>query len=108
MAITLAEAKIGMADKVDQQIWEQAVRETALLCRLLAELYGLPLPSVKVQFDWGNGMLFDEEKTWEDYRQMVRDGILAPEVALGWRFGLPWETEKDREIIRRKYMKIDS
>lgn len=91
-----------------QQIWEQAVRETALLCRLLAELYGLPLPSVKVQFDWGNGMLFDEEKTWEDYRQMVRDGILAPEVALGWRFGLPWETEKDREIIRRKYMKIDS
>lgn len=91
-----------------QQIWEQAVRETALLCRLLAELYGLPLPSVKVQFDWGNGMLFDEDKTWEDYRQMVRDGILAPEVALGWRFGLPWETEKDREIIRRKYMKIDS
>jgi hypothetical protein len=91
-----------------QQIWEQAVRETALLCRLLAELYGLPLPSVKVQFDWGNGMLFDEDKTWEDYRQMVRDGILAPEVALGWRFGLPWETEKDRESIRRKYMKIDS
>jgi A118 family predicted phage portal protein len=87
-----------------QQIWEQAVRETALLCRLLAELYGLPLPSVKVQFDWGNGMLFDEDKTWEDYRQMVRDGILAPEVALGWRFGLPWETEADRKAIREKYM----
>lgn len=90
-----------------QQIWERAVRETALLCRLLAELYGLPLPSVKVQFDWGNGMLFDEDKTWEDYRQMVRDGILAPEVALGWRFGLPWETEAERKAIREKYMAIE-
>lgn len=87
-----------------QQVWEQAVRETAVLCRELAALYGLPLPSVKVQFDWGNGVLFDEDKTWEDYRQMVRDGILAPEVALGWRFGLPCETEKDREAIREKYM----
>lgn len=88
-----------------QQIWEQAMRETAQLCRMLAELYGLPLPSVKVSFDWGNGVLFDEDKTWEDYRQMVRDGILAPEVALGWRFNMPWETEKDREEIRKKYMK---
>ena len=87
-----------------QQVWEQAVRETALLCRTLAEMYGLPLPSVKVSFDWGNGVLFDEDKTWEDYRQMVRDGILAPEVALAWRFGLPCETEADREAIRRKYM----
>ncbi len=88
-----------------QQVWEQAVRETAQLCRMLAELYGLPLPSVKVSFDWGNGVLFDEDKTWEDYRQMVRDGILAPEVALGWRFNMPCETEKDREEIRKKYMK---
>ncbi len=91
-----------------QQVWEQAVRETALLCRTLAELYGLPLPDGKVSVDWGNGVLFDEDKTWEDYRQMVRDGILAPEVALAWRFGLPCETEADRKEIRRKYMKIDS
>ena len=90
-----------------QQVWEQAVRETAVLCRDLAELYGLPLPSVKVSFDWGNGVLFDEDKTWEDYRQMVRDGILAPEVALGWRFGLPWETEAERKAIREKYMAIE-
>lgn len=91
-----------------QQVWEQAVGEVAELCRTLAELYGLPLPSVKTAIDWGNGVLFDEDKTWQDYRQMVIDGILAPEVALGWRFGLPWETEDDREAIRKKYMKIDS
>ena len=87
-----------------QQVWEQAIGETAVLCRDLAALYGLPLPSVKVFIDWGNGVLFDEDKTWEDYRQMVRDGLLAPEVALGWRFNLPCETEADRKAIREKYM----
>ena len=87
-----------------QQVWEMAVRETALLCRELASLYGLPMPRVEISIDWGNGVLFDEDKTWEDYRQMVKDGLLAPEVALSWRFHLPCETEADREAIRKKYM----
>jgi len=91
-----------------EQVWEQAVRMTAELCYYLAELYGLPLPDRKMTFDWGNGVLFDEDKTWADYRQMVQDGMLAPEVALAWRFNLPCETKKDREAIREKYMRVES
>ena len=35
---------------------------------------------------------------------MVDKGLLAPEVALGWRFNLPANTEEERQIIRQRYM----
>jgi len=90
--------------KAYQEIWEKAFREVATLCRVLAEMYGLPVPGMEVSFDWGNGILYDEDKTWADYKEMVASGLVAPEVALGWRFGLPSSTEAEREKIRRLYM----
>ena len=35
---------------------------------------------------------------------MVARGLLKPEIALGWRFGMPAETEADLAAIRAKYM----
>jgi hypothetical protein len=58
----------------------------------------------QVRFDWGNGVLYDEEKTWQGYVQMVKDGLIAPEIALGWRFNMPAETAEQRMAIRQKYM----
>ena len=40
----------------------------------------------------------------EEYRQMVAMSLIAPEVALGWRFNLPCTTEAERNAIREKYM----
>ena len=57
-----------------------------------------------VSIDWGNGILYDEDKTWADYLSMVSSGLLKPEIALGWRFGMPTETEADLAKIRKKYM----
>ena len=83
-----------------QQVWQKTVEEVMALCGLLAELYGLPARDVgKVHFDWGNGVLYDQEKTWADYMQMVSKGILKPEVALAWRFGMT-----DEKTIREKLM----
>ena len=59
---------------------------------------------LQVQIDWGNGTLYDEDRTWQDYRQMVLDGMLRPEIALGWRFGLPAEDEQQRQKIRERLM----
>ena len=87
-----------------QNMWAAAVDNTLALCGLLAQLYGLPGEIRPVQIDWGNGVLFDEEKRWTDYKEMVSMGILRPEVALAWRFGLPAETEADLKTIRQKYM----
>ena len=35
---------------------------------------------------------------------MVARGLLKPEIALGWRFGMPAETEADLAAIRARYM----
>ena len=89
-----------------QTMWEQALRKIAALCCKLGQLYGLcrekEVPAIQV--DWGNGVLYDEDKAWESYRLMVREGLLRPEVALGWRFGMPAETEEQMAAIRKKLM----
>ena len=89
-----------------QAMWERTLNEIVQLCAKLARLYGqeVQLPQPRVTVDWGNGVLFDEEKTWADYKQMVAAGLLAPEVALGWRFNMPSETVEQRCAIRQRYM----
>ena len=88
-----------------QKMWEDAQAEVLQLCGRLAALYQLPFPEqMQVSIDWGNSTLYDEDKIWEEYRQMVSMGLVAPEVALGWRFNLPSSTEAERQIIRQRYM----
>ncbi len=85
-----------------QQMWQSATEEIMKLCCILAELYGMGKQNaVQLHFDWGNGNLYDQEKTWADYMQMVDKGLLRPEVALAWRFGV---VGVDEEAIRQKYM----
>ena len=86
-------------------MWEAAQAKTLALCGKLAQLYQLPYPEVMTaSIDWGNSTLYDEDKIWEEYRQMVTMGLIAPEVALGWRFNLPADTEEQRAVIRKKFM----
>ena len=87
-----------------QNMWSRAVESCVELCRCLAGLYSLDAIEGAVRFDWGNGVLYDEEKRWEDYKQMVTMGLIAPEVALGWRFGMRAETPQERQVIRQMYM----
>ena len=88
-----------------QECWEQALRQTVQLCRALAKAQGHEqTPEKPLTVDWGNGVLYDEDKTWEDYRQMVSQGLLKPELALAWRFGLPADTREDIARIRSAYM----
>ena len=35
---------------------------------------------------------------------MVADGLLKPEIALGWRFQMPADTPEEQEKIRDKLM----
>lgn len=88
-----------------QKMWEEAQARTLRLCGMLSQLYQLPYPeNMTVTVDWGNSTLYDEDKVWEEYRQMVSMGLIAPEVALGWRFNLPANTEAERQTIRDRYM----
>jgi A118 family predicted phage portal protein len=91
-----------------QRIWEDTVREAMRLCSVLGQIYKVQgahaVAEDAVAINWGNGILYDEEKTWEDYKAMVAAGLLKPEIALGWRFGMPTETPEDLKKIREKYM----
>ena len=89
-----------------QRLWDQALAETVALCCILAEIYGLGTPpkNRQISVDWGNGILYDEDQTWENYLKMVAQGLLKPEIALGWRFNMPTETEADLQTIRQRLM----
>ena len=87
-----------------QNMWQAGLVALIKLCVVLGGIYGIVLEEGDISVDWGNGVLFDEEKRWQDYKDMVSMGLVAPEVALGWRFGLPCDTPEERKAIRQKYM----
>lgn len=91
-------------------MWESSVREALRVCDLLGQLYGLCSGAAldeeqDVTVSWGNGILYDEDKTWAQYTALVASGMLKPEIAVAWYFDLPFpETPRDLEKIRKKYM----
>lgn len=92
-----------------QHMWEAAVREAVRVCGVLGRTYklysGPTVDPVKdVAISWGNGILYDEDQTWADYKDMVARGLLKPEIAVGWYFDMPIETEADLKKVREKYM----
>ncbi len=92
-----------------QEMWESAVREAVRVCDILGQMYkqcdSTALDVDKdITISWGNGILYDEDKTWADYMAMVAAGMLRPEIALAWKFDLPWEKPEDLVAIREKYM----
>ncbi len=100
--ITASAAEFSLTVLEFQMMWQQALEKVLGLCEILGELYGYANPITgEVTVDWGNGTLYDQEKTWADYMEMVDKGILKPEVALAWRFGLAGESET---AIREKLM----
>lgn len=88
-----------------RRMWEQMLYQAVALCGVLAKLYGLSQWGEEgFVLDWGNGVLYDRDAMWQDYRQMVSDGLIKPEIALGWRFHLPAETDAQQKEIRTKFM----
>lgn len=91
-----------------QDMWETAVQEAMRVCSILGQLYQLSgaqdIPEGAVTVNWGNGILYDEDKTWEDYLKMVSSGLLKPEIAVGWRFNMPYDTPAQRDKVRKMYM----
>ena len=87
-----------------QGMWQAAVSDCVKLCGILSKIYQLPPVEGDFQLDWGNGILYDEAAQWAEYLEMVKAGILKPEVALGWRFGMAADTPQQQSAVREKYM----
>lgn len=108
--ITSSEGDYNLTITDLQEVWTRAVRDAVKLCGTLGKLYRVPgaheIAEDAVTVDWGNGVLFDEDKTWAGYLDMVSRGLLKPEIAVGWRFGMPTATDEDLRKIREKYMPV--
>ena len=103
--ITASAAEYSLTVMDLQQMWQKGLLQTVRLCAVLCGLYGMEVPeNTQISIDWGNGVLYDEEKTWADYMEMVARGLLKPEIALGWRFELPAGTREEQLAIRQRYM----
>lgn len=91
-----------------QQMWEAAVKSAVQISGTVGQMYRMPgakpIDPDSVVIDWGNGILYDEEKTWADYKAMVASGLLKPEIAVAWYFGMPFDTEAQLEEVRKRYM----
>lgn len=107
--ITSSAGDYNLTIKDLQEMWENTVREAVRVCDILGQMYRVcdktPVDMEQdVTIDWGNGILYDEDKAWADYMSMVSSGMLRPEIALAWKFNIPWETPDDLAEIREKYM----
>lgn len=106
--VTSSEGDYALTIGDFQAMWEGAAREACVLAGRIGKLYWVPnareVRPEEVTIDWGNGVLYDEDKTWQDYKDMVAAGLLKPEIAVGWRFNLPTDTPEQLAAIREKYM----
>ena len=92
-----------------QRMWYDALKETLHITDIWGQLLGL-CNSQAVDLDqllsvsWGNGVLYDADKDWQDTLELVQAGMLKPELALAKKYDLPCETAEDLAAIRDKYM----
>ena len=91
-----------------QKMWEKAVREVLSLCGILGQLYKVDgahdVAEDAVVFTWGNGVLYDEAKTYAELKEQVSMGLLQPERLVGWYHNMPSDSPQDRQKIRETYM----
>nr|DAM15638.1 MAG TPA: portal protein [Caudoviricetes sp.] len=91
-----------------QNIWTNAVKKLLPLCAELGAIYKVegstPIDPDEVTLDYGDGVLYNRDKTWNEYCTMVQMGLIKPEIAVAWYFELPWDTPEAIKYIRDNYM----
>lgn len=106
--ITSSEGDYSLTIVDFQQVWEDAAKEALRLCGVLGRIYQIPgthdIGADAVTFDWGNGILYDEEKARQQRMAEVQAGLLQPERYLGFTYKLPCDTSAQRAKIRKDYM----
>lgn len=91
-----------------QRVWEVAVKEALQLCSVLGDAYKVngahPVDEKSVVINWGNGILYDESKTYAELKEQVSMGLLQPERLVGWYHNMPCDTPEERAKVRERYM----
>lgn len=91
-----------------QRVWEGAVKEALRLCSVLGDAYKVAgahtVDERSVVITWGNGILYDENKTYAELKEQVSMGLLQPERLVGWYHNMPCDSPEERAKVRERYM----
>jgi hypothetical protein len=92
-----------------QNVWYDTTQETLRVCDALGQMYSLTDNTSlwnrdQLAMGWGNGILYDSKSEWEENKEMVAARLLKAEIAVAWKYNLPWETPEDLQRVREKYM----
>lgn len=105
--ITSSEGDYNLTIIDFQQAWEAALKEACEVTAQLYAAYRLGNNTVNpddLVINWGNGVLYDRDKTLSEYLTLVSAGLLKPEIATAYYFNIPWKTPADLEKVREEYM----
>lgn len=106
--ITSSEGDYSLTITDFQGVWEHTIWEALRVCGILGQMYRIPgaheVAQEQVVISWGNGVLYDEEKTRQRMLGEVQAGLLQPERYLGFTYKRPCDTPSQRAKIRRDYM----
>ena len=84
--ITSSEGDYNLTIQELQAMWQNGAGQALELCAALGKVYGMQGLSFDagkdLTMDWGDGVLFDRTRTWNEYMSMVTSGLLRPELAL--------------------------
>lgn len=107
--ITSSEGDYNLSIIDLQRMYYDALKETLRVTDLWGQALQLCDSSYfdldrALTVSWGNGILYDPDGEWENMLKMVQYGMLKPEIAIAWKYDLPWDTPAAIEEIRAKYM----
>lgn len=106
--ITSSEGDYNLTIQELQAMWQNGAGQALELCAALGKVYGMPGLSFDagkdLTMDWGDGVLFDRTRTWNEYMSMVTSGLLRPELALAWYFDLPHADAAQLAKIHKELM----
>lgn len=92
-----------------QHMFEVGVRDLLSICDKLGQIYklcdGSKFDHDAIVIDWGDGVLYNRDKSWQEISGMVQAGLIKPEIAIAWYYSVPFpQSEQDLAGIRAKYM----
>lgn len=85
-----------------QKMWDRFIEKAVIITGQLGRFYYnwdfTDYP--EVQINWGNGVLYDEEREYTRLHDLVVEGLLKPEYLIAWLYNLPISTGSNEEVQR--------
>lgn len=102
--ITSTEGDYNLSIIDIQDMWKEAVKDVINTVLMMASIYHYNLSFYDVDdivFDFGDGVLYDRQRTFSELSSMVSAGLLDPVHLIGWYFEIDTTTPEGVEQAKK-------